>query len=154
MNITIKDSGERTEFATGSVRDCKEGVGRMDLLPWAAIMEVSKHCENGRRKERKIMAYIDTKYIGECKTCRHQTNTGCNTWCDHGESYQPNMSKIPVADVVEVVRCKDCIFGHKVDNYHLGYACEKPLYHPAIGERPHRKLMQDCDFCSHGERRE
>lgn len=50
MNMTIKDSGERTEFATGSVRDCKEGVGRMDLLPWAAIMEVSKHCENGAKK--------------------------------------------------------------------------------------------------------
>lgn len=49
-NMTIKDSGERTVFNTGSVRDCKEGVGRMDLLPWAAIMEVSKHCENGAKK--------------------------------------------------------------------------------------------------------
>lgn len=50
MNMTIKDSGKRTTFSTGSVRDCKEGVGRMDLLPWAAIMEVSKHCENGAKK--------------------------------------------------------------------------------------------------------
>lgn len=50
MNMTIKDSGERTVFDTGSVRDCKEGVGRMDLLPWAAIIEVSKHCENGAKK--------------------------------------------------------------------------------------------------------
>ena len=68
------------------------------------------------------MAYIDTKYIGECKTCRHQANRGCDTWCDHGESYQPNMSKIPAADVVEVrhgywipspdginpIRCSEC----------------------------------------------
>ena len=46
----IKDSGERTEFATGAVRDMHEGKGRMDLLPWAAIMEVSKHCENGAKK--------------------------------------------------------------------------------------------------------
>lgn len=52
------------------------------------------------------MAYIDTKYIGDCKTCRHQINRGCDTWCDHGESYQPNMSKIPAADVVEVKRGK------------------------------------------------
>jgi hypothetical protein len=47
---TIKDSGERTKFASGAVRDMHEGKGRMDLLPWAAIMEVSKHCENGALK--------------------------------------------------------------------------------------------------------
>ena len=46
----IKDSGDRTEFATGAVRDMREGKGRMDLLPWSAIMEVSKHCENGAKK--------------------------------------------------------------------------------------------------------
>ena len=46
----IKDSGERTVFQTGSVRDMHEGKGRMDLLPWAAIMEVSKHCEAGAKK--------------------------------------------------------------------------------------------------------
>lgn len=47
---TIKDSGERTEFSTGAVRDMHTGKGRMDLLPWSAIMEVSKHCENGALK--------------------------------------------------------------------------------------------------------
>ena len=47
---TIKDSGERTEFASGAVRDMHDGKGRMDLLPWAAIMEVSKHCEAGAKK--------------------------------------------------------------------------------------------------------
>lgn len=46
----IKDSGERREFASGAVRDMSEGKGRMDLLPWAAIMEVAKHCENGAKK--------------------------------------------------------------------------------------------------------
>lgn len=51
----IKDSGERTQFydkdgnAIG-VRDMHEGKGRMDLLPWNAIMEVSKHCEAGALK--------------------------------------------------------------------------------------------------------
>ena len=49
-NQEIKDSGERTVFPTGSVRDMHEGKGRMDLLPWAAIMEVSKHCEAGAKK--------------------------------------------------------------------------------------------------------
>lgn len=48
--MEIKDSGERRTFDTGFVRDMAEGKGRMDLLPWTAIMEVSKHCENGAKK--------------------------------------------------------------------------------------------------------
>ena len=46
----ILDSGERTEFSSGAVRDMHAGKGRMDLLPWAAIMEIAKHCENGAIK--------------------------------------------------------------------------------------------------------
>ena len=46
----ILDSGNRRRFESGAVRDIQEGKGRMDLLPWAAIMEVSKHCENGATK--------------------------------------------------------------------------------------------------------
>lgn len=46
----IKDSGERTTFETGAVRDMHAGKGRMDLLPWEAIIEVSKHCEDGAQK--------------------------------------------------------------------------------------------------------
>ena len=46
----ILDSGQRTVFPTGGVRDMHKGKGRMDLLPWAAIMEVSKHCEAGAIK--------------------------------------------------------------------------------------------------------
>lgn len=48
--MEIKDSGSRRTFTTGAQRDCAEGRGRMDLLPWSAIMEVSKHCENGAKK--------------------------------------------------------------------------------------------------------
>ena len=52
---TIKDSGKRRQFYDKNgnplaVRDMSEGKGRMDLLPWAAIMEVSKHSENGSKK--------------------------------------------------------------------------------------------------------
>ncbi len=46
----IKDSGNRTEFETGAKRDMHAGKGRMDLLPWYGIMEVSKHCEEGALK--------------------------------------------------------------------------------------------------------
>lgn len=47
---TILDSGDRTRFETGAVRDMHAGKGRMDLLPWAAIMDVSKLCEDGALK--------------------------------------------------------------------------------------------------------
>lgn len=46
----IKDSGDRTQFSSGAVRDMHGGKGRMDLLPWQAIIEVSKHCEEGALK--------------------------------------------------------------------------------------------------------
>lgn len=48
--MEIKDSGSRIVFETGAVRDCKEGVGRFDLLPWEAVWEVAKHCEDGAKK--------------------------------------------------------------------------------------------------------
>lgn len=53
----IKDSGNRTPMGdTGFVRDMHDGKGRCDLLPWRAIIEVSKHCEEGAKKygERNI----------------------------------------------------------------------------------------------------
>ena len=47
----IKDSGDRTAFLTGALRDLHgEDKGRFDLLPWNAIWEVAKHCQNGASK--------------------------------------------------------------------------------------------------------
>ncbi len=68
----IKDSGDRTEFSTGAVRDMHTGKGRMDLLPWAAIMEVSKHCENGAIKygEHNVDKGIPTSSLCD-SACRH-----------------------------------------------------------------------------------
>jgi hypothetical protein len=48
--MQIKDSGERTQFETGAVRDMHQGKGRYDLLPWEAIDELAKHCEEGALK--------------------------------------------------------------------------------------------------------
>lgn len=52
----IKDSGDRTEFDTGAVRDMHIGKGRMDLLPWYGIISVSQLCEEGAVKygERNV----------------------------------------------------------------------------------------------------
>lgn len=48
--MKILDSGERTTFESGAVRDMHEGKGRFDLLPWEAIHELAKHCEEGAKK--------------------------------------------------------------------------------------------------------
>lgn len=47
---TIKDSGERTVFDSGAVRDMHEGKGDMLSVPWAAMLRVSRHYENGAKK--------------------------------------------------------------------------------------------------------
>jgi len=41
----IKDSGERTKFNTGAVRDMHEGKGDMLSLPMAALLRLSRHYE-------------------------------------------------------------------------------------------------------------
>jgi hypothetical protein len=35
------------KFESGAVRDDSTGKGRFDLLPWAAIHALAKHCERG-----------------------------------------------------------------------------------------------------------
>lgn len=40
--MTIKDSGNRREFASGAVRDYKEGAGRCDLLPLPEFNTIHK----------------------------------------------------------------------------------------------------------------
>ncbi len=47
---TIKDSGKRQEFGTGSVRDTQDNKGRYDLLPTRAMREVALHFQGGSKK--------------------------------------------------------------------------------------------------------
>ena len=49
-DVKLKDSGERQEFPTGSVRDTREGKGRYDLLPPHAIYLVARQFEEGALK--------------------------------------------------------------------------------------------------------
>lgn len=50
----ILDSGDRTEFASGAVRDMHEGKGRCDLLPLDVIALV-----NGCGEDSKIFEFIN-----------------------------------------------------------------------------------------------
>lgn len=82
VHITnIKDSGERTQFESGAVRDMHEGKGDMASIPWEAILRLSKHYENGAKKYNRwnyrkginLSSYIDS-------ACRHLAKYQCG--CD------------------------------------------------------------------------
>ena len=106
----ILDSGQRTSFPTGAVRDMHAGKGRMDLLPWAAIMEVSIHCERGAKKygERNIdkgvpmHSLLDSalrhlaKYMEGAKDEPHLVAAAWNLlWAVQFEKVKPEMQDIP-----------------------------------------------------------
>lgn len=65
-----------------------------------------------------------------------------------------HIERRPAADVVKVVRCKDCKHGRM--NYLVGglCLCEKTIYDAVKGEIPRNTLMTEDDFCSSGERKE
>lgn len=51
---TIKDSGDRTKFETGAMRDMREGKGRCDLMP----LEVASHFLETDGKGDQILALV------------------------------------------------------------------------------------------------
>lgn len=106
----IKDSGDRTEFTTGAVRDMHTGKGRMDLLPVTAIIELSKHCENGAIKygERNVdkgipqHSFIDSglrhlfKYLRGDKDENHLVAALWNiAWAVEQEVNKPELIDLP-----------------------------------------------------------
>lgn len=110
----ILDSGERTEFKTGAVRDLGEGKGRMDLIPWSAVMEVSKHCENGAKKygEHNVdkgiptHSFIDSafrhlaKYVDGWVDEPHLIAAAWNIlWAIQTEIKHPELKDIPWEDL-------------------------------------------------------
>jgi hypothetical protein len=48
--MKILDSGNRTEFASGAVRDLQDGKGRYDLISPIALRRLAVHMENGAKK--------------------------------------------------------------------------------------------------------
>lgn len=47
---SVRDSGARQEFPTGSVRDTREGKGRYDLISPIFLARLARHYENGAKK--------------------------------------------------------------------------------------------------------
>lgn len=73
----IKDSGDRTEFETGAVRDMHEGKGRCDLLPLDVISEIHPDCQTGILSE--ISRFQDTSDVMHLKVALNRFLT-LNEW--------------------------------------------------------------------------
>lgn len=70
-NYTVKDSGDRREFASGAVRDMQVGKGRCDLLP---LEELSILIDNMNIEECYIPTIISSDGLTESWIFRHFNN--------------------------------------------------------------------------------
>ena len=99
----ILDSGERTEFPTGALRDLSEGKGDMASIPWEAVLRLSKHYENGAKKYERwnfrkginLSSYIDS-------ACRHLAKYQCG--CDDEDHLAAAAFNILGAMLVEEIQ--------------------------------------------------
>lgn len=70
LNPTLPDSGERSEFSTGAVRDAMSGKGCPSLIPIDALRAVSRRFEDGATKYGRdnwkkgipLSRYVDSLY--------------------------------------------------------------------------------------------
>jgi hypothetical protein len=71
----LHDSGQRERFATGSVRDTREGKGRYDLLPFHALYRLARVYEKGAlkygehnwRKGQPLSRFLDSALRHLCR---------------------------------------------------------------------------------------
>ena len=92
-----------------------------------------------------------------CRNCGSPDCKGCNihtlaTMLNNGKFdclMNGNRSVNPFADVVEVVRCKDCKWGDTIGSY--GCYCQN-IKTPWFNDEFQIYTDKD-DFCSYGERR-
>ena len=128
----IKDSGQRTQFDTGAQRDMHQGKGRFDLLPWHAIHEVAKHCEEGAIKygERNVdlglpqHSFIDSAFrhlkkywTGETDEPHLRAAAWNILWALQQETTHPELIDVPDKRPTDqrggngkVVHCYECDF--------------------------------------------
>lgn len=99
------------------------------------------------------MAYIDAKYLFKCETCRSMRSGKCTSFCDSGECYSPNMSKIPTADVVEVKHgtwLKTAAYPHRI---YCSLCCKTYVTNEDViqGKKDwqHPTYCTEAEYCPH-----
>lgn len=86
--MSIKDSGDRTEFETGAVRDMREGKGRCDLMPLKVVAKClrCRDCGDPRNESeaRVIDCIAEFQETGDSKYLVDALNffPGYSTWED------------------------------------------------------------------------
>ena len=159
----IKDSGDRTEFETGAKRDMHAGKGRMDLLPWYGIMEVSKHCEEGAMKYGEhnvdkgipLHSLLDSasrhlaKYMVGMDDEEHLRAACWNLlWALNLRVTHPELDDRFAAKVGEVkkknyqVLCPNCEATIIKEN---GQICDGVVWRVGV---PNEKVELKCNYCS------
>ena len=160
----IKDSGDRTEFETGAKRDMHAGKGRMDLLPWYGIMEVSKHCEEGALKYGEhnvdkgipLHSLLDSasrhlaKYMVGMDDEDHLRAACWNLlWALNQRETHPELDDRFAVKVGEVkkknyqVLCPNCEATIIKEN---GQICDGVAWRVGV---PNEKVELKCNYCNH-----
>lgn len=87
-----------------------------------------------------------SRRIDICPTCKGKGEIIIDNWLTEGmtEEELANEKEKVLADIVEVVRCKDCLYSH-FNTSSLRYSCQREY------PRQHR---EEDDYCSYGKRRE
>lgn len=106
------------------------------------------------------MEYIERRKLWDEVVKSKTNNSHLNeiqrqTHIHEHRAFQRMIIEQPTADVVEVVRCKDCIYS-KEYNYleSIGKCmCERKYVHNGIYKKPALLEVSKDDFCSYGERK-
>lgn len=123
----IKDSGGRTQFATGAVRDVQQTEkGRFDLLPWYAIHDVARHSAEGALKygERNVDLGIPQRSLLD-SAIRHIVRY------IHGETDEPHL---------------------RAAAWNVLWALEQETTHPELIDLPERQeeaADASCGICKY-----
>ena len=89
------------------------------------------------------------EYIDREVALKIVTDMMCDCKVTHkGRAIRRNIKQIPIADVVEVVRCKDCMWWYPREYGSVIGRCENPYNGLAT------EYIEEDDFCSYSKRKE
>jgi hypothetical protein len=110
MGLEIKDSGDRSVYPTGAVRDNGEGKGRFDLISGQGLLRLARWYEMGAKKYEDrnfekgmpISRYVSAamrhavKYMMGCNDEDHAAACAWNMFAImHHEFERPEMQDLP-----------------------------------------------------------